>query len=181
LVVGTENPTIADNELSESLTFTVDTQSPNAPIIEEVQNTFDAAGEPTGTTISGQVQGADSTAEVGAKVDVKDAGGNVVASGVTDQDGNFTINLEPALTDGQDYTVEATDKAGNTSTASDTITGDTTAPAELAEGAIKIGDDDNAEYINAKEVTEGKFNVTVTLPAGIEVDDILVINGEEIK
>src|SRR5699024_1436474 len=131
LVVGTENPTIADNELSESLTFTVDTQSPNAPIIEEVQNTFDAADKPTSTTISGQVQGADSTAEVGAKVDVKDAGGNVVASGVTDQDGNFTINLEPALTDGQDYTVEATDKAGNTSTASDTITGDTTAPAEL--------------------------------------------------
>ncbi|WP_286638507.1 BapA/Bap/LapF family large adhesin [Thiopseudomonas alkaliphila] len=170
------------NELSESLTFTVDTQSPAAPTIEKVQNTFDADGKLTGTTISGKVQDKEGAAEAGATVKVKDAEGNVVSTAVTDKDGNFTINVEPALENGQKYTVEATDKAGNTSKVSDSIIGDTTAPTALAPDAITMGDDANTAYINAKEVTtEGKFNVTVTLPAGIEVDDILVINGEEIK
>ena len=110
LVVDTENPIIADDGLSESLTFTVDTQSPDKPDIDDVQNTFDDAGGLTGTTISGKVQG-DGAAEVGATVKVKDAKGDVVGEGVTDKDGNFIINVTPALTDGQKYTVEATDKA----------------------------------------------------------------------
>ncbi|MCD9096125.1 Ig-like domain-containing protein [Luteimonas fraxinea] len=62
----------------------------------------------TGDAVSG-------TAEVGATVNVYDADGNVIGTGVAGTDGRYTIGLDPALTAGEALTVTATDAAGNES------------------------------------------------------------------
>lgn len=163
--------------ISDSFNFTIDTTPPAAPEITDVKNNYED-GVLTGTTIKGNVKDGDDNPEIGATVVVKDADGNIVGTGTTNSHGNFTIVTDEPLADGAEYTLEAIDKAGNKSEASDTLTGDTTAPAQPTK--VILGDDGNA-YINAAEAENDEFKVTVTLPeTGVEKGDILVINGEEI-
>ena len=90
-----------------------DTIAPNAP---------DAVINTDGTVVSGK-------AEPNSSIEVKDAAGKVIGTGTTDASGNFSVNVSPAVTDGQTATVTATDAAKNTS-ATDTVIGgkDTIAP-----------------------------------------------------
>ncbi|MBP6116021.1 MAG: type I secretion C-terminal target domain-containing protein, partial [Neisseriaceae bacterium] len=66
--------------------------------------------------------------EPGSKVDVKDGNGDVIGSGTADQDGNFVVTLDPALTNGEEVTITATDKGNNESAGTDAVAPDSTAP-----------------------------------------------------
>ena len=55
------------------------------------------------------------TAEPGSTVTVKDKDGNVLGTAVTDEDGNYTVELEDPLNDGEVVDVTATDASGNES------------------------------------------------------------------
>ncbi len=93
--------------------------------------TDDQAPEPptalidaTGASISG-------IAEAGATVNVYDAGGTLIGTGVAGTDGRYTIALAPPLTAGETVTVTATDAAGNVSQPTSAVAPDltdTTAP-----------------------------------------------------
>ena len=113
----TATVTATDAAKNTSATDTViggkDTIAPNAP---------DAVINTDGTVVSGK-------AEPNSSIEVKDAAGKVIGTGTTDASGNFSVNVSPAVTDGQTATVTATDAAKNTS-ATDTVIGgkDTIAP-----------------------------------------------------
>ncbi|POU09135.1 hypothetical protein C3420_17155, partial [Acinetobacter sp. ACNIH3] len=86
----------AGNE-SDSVTAVADTATdttaPEVPVIEG----FD------GTTVVG-------TAEPGSIITVRDAAGNELATGTADEEGNFSVVLEPAVEDGAEVEVTATYK-----------------------------------------------------------------------
>lgn len=91
-----------------------DLQAPNAATGLSINS--------VGTVISGQ-------GEAGATVTVRDAAGNVLATGTVDQSGHFQVTLPSAQTSGAALQVTLTDAAGNTSPQSNLNTVDTTPPA----------------------------------------------------
>ncbi|MEL4871182.1 BapA/Bap/LapF family large adhesin [Pantoea agglomerans] len=90
-----------------------DTTPPNAP--SSLQFSSD------GKTVTG-------TAEPGSTITLKDTNGNVVGTGKTGSDGNFTVTLGTPLTNGEQVTATATDSAGNTSQGTNVTAPDLTAP-----------------------------------------------------
>ncbi|WP_152220465.1 Ig-like domain-containing protein [Pseudomonas sp. SCB32] len=112
--------------------FTVDTTAPDKPSIDSV---YDDVGSIQGPIENGGVTD-DSTptisgkAEAGSTVVVYD-NGQKLGSVVADADGKWSYTPTTPISEGQhDFTVDATDKAGNTSPKSDvfTIITDYTAP-----------------------------------------------------
>ena len=67
--------------------------------------------------------------EAKAKIEIKDSTGKVIATGLADQDGNYTVKLNEPLVNGSKVAVSAIDSAGNVSK-STVVTGtkDTIAP-----------------------------------------------------
>ncbi|WP_158651667.1 Ig-like domain-containing protein, partial [Acinetobacter indicus] len=59
---------------------------------------------------------------------VKDEDGNIIGEGTVDEDGNFEVELEEPLTNGEEVTVGLVDDAGNESPEVDATAPDTTAP-----------------------------------------------------
>jgi len=176
---------LAGNEAEETGTVPADISfddedAPAIPIIEtgDITNHYDADNKLTGTTVKGKVEDQDGNPEQGATVEITDENGNVIGAGTTDNDGNFEVIIEPALNEGETYEVVAKDKAGNESDP-ETITGDTTAPAQPS--AILIGDAPHDDWITQDEINvDGTIKVVVKLPAtGVEAGDILVVNGIE--
>ncbi|MFJ4384331.1 BapA/Bap/LapF family large adhesin [Pseudomonas sp. NPDC089408] len=74
-----------------------------------------------GVTLSGN-------AEAGARVDVRDASGNLIGSTIAGQDGTFSLTLDPAQANGETVSVRVTDAAGNTSVPLSYVTPDITPP-----------------------------------------------------
>ena len=70
-----------------------------------------------GTTVTGN-------AEAGSTVTISDDSGNILGSGVADENGRFSIGIVPAQTDGETLTATARDAAGNDGPAA-TFTGST--------------------------------------------------------
>ncbi|MBA1193086.1 BapA prefix-like domain-containing protein [Pseudomonas entomophila] len=68
------------------------------------------------------------TGEPGATVAVRDASGTVLGSAIVAADGTFSVTLSSAQLNGQTLSVEQTDRAGNTSVASEVIATDVTPP-----------------------------------------------------
>ncbi|WP_241491664.1 Ig-like domain-containing protein, partial [Winslowiella iniecta] len=85
-----------------------------------------------GTTLSGK-------GEAGATVIVRDDEGNIIGTGTVDEDGNFTVDLDPAQTNGETLDVTQTDAAGNISPVAEVTAGDTTAP--LAPTDLDVSED----------------------------------------
>src|SRR5690554_3334218 len=136
-----------------------DTTAPDAPSAEF---------NDTGDAVSGE-------AEPGSTVIVRDADGNELGRTEADEDGNYTVELDEPLTNGEEVTVTATDEAGNVSDPTTAAAPDTTAPAAPT---VAIGDGD--EYISAAEIdADGNVTVTIGLPGDAEVGDTLTVNGEE--
>lgn len=98
-----------------------DTTAPNAP--SGLQFSAD------GKTVSG-------SAEPGSTITLKDANGNVIGTGKTGSDGNFSVSLGTPLTNGEQVTATATDSAGNTSQGSSVIAPDLTAPDAPTIGSV---------------------------------------------
>ncbi|TNH01062.1 hypothetical protein FHQ22_11645, partial [Pasteurellaceae bacterium Phil31] len=100
-----------------------DTTAPAAPTVTEVTNTdSNGDGTPDSTTIKGK-------AEPGSTVGIDtDGDGKADVTTKADANGDYTLEVTPALEDGKQYPVTATDPTGNTSDPTN-VTGDTTAPA----------------------------------------------------
>ncbi|WP_156941201.1 Ig-like domain-containing protein, partial [Cobetia crustatorum] len=133
----------ADNASAPSniMALTVDTQAPEAPVLEDTD----------GTTLTG-------TGEPGSTITVTNAEGEALGETTIDDDGNFTLELSPEQEDGTELTATATDAAGNESAPSAAITvpvdADITAPeaptitsvsddVEAVTGTLTSGDSTN--------------------------------------
>ncbi|WP_156333166.1 Ig-like domain-containing protein, partial [Pseudomonas sp. NBRC 111119] len=131
----TVTATDAAGNLSPGATITapdidgVDTTPPGAPV--------DLAVGLAGTRLTGR-------GEAGTTVQVRDAAGNVIATGTVGLDGTFAVPLNPAVKDGSTLQVTLTDAAGNVSQPGSVASPDLTAPAQptdlaLADGVTFIG------------------------------------------
>ncbi|MFC4954265.1 Ig-like domain-containing protein, partial [Acinetobacter puyangensis] len=90
----------ANNESVPTDATAPDTTAPAAPT--------DVAVSEDGTTVTGK-------GEPGTTVTVKDEDGNTIGTGTVDEDGNFEVELDELLTNGEEVTVGLEDGAGNTS------------------------------------------------------------------
>ncbi|WP_028631626.1 BapA/Bap/LapF family large adhesin [Pseudomonas parafulva] len=102
----------------------VDTTPPNAPI--------DLVIALAGTQLTGR-------GEAGASVQIRDAAGNVIATGTVGPDGTFAVSLNPAVKDGSTLQVTLTDAAGNVSPPGSVASPDLTAPAQPTDLALADG------------------------------------------
>lgn len=124
-----------------------------------------------GTVIKGQ-------GEAGSTVTVRDAAGNVLATGVVDQSGNFQVTLPNAQNTGQTLQVTLTDANGNSSTSTGVITVDATPPAAVqnplisADGSTLSGTGEPGATVNVTNASgtvlgsavvgaDGSFSVTL--------------------
>lgn len=115
-----------------------DTFAPDIPLVEVNKE---------GTTVEGQT-------EPNAKVQIKDADGKVIGTGIANAQGEFQITLSPALKESQKATVVVEDAAGNTSK-----------PLEISPSYDSIAPDKPVAQINADGT-----NVTGTTEANAKVE-----------
>lgn len=115
-----------------------DTFAPDVPLIEVNKE---------GSTVEGQT-------EPNAKVQIKDADGKVIGTGMANPQGEFQITLSPALKDSQKATIIVEDAAGNTSK-----------PLEIKSGYDTIAPDKPTAQINADGTT-----VTGTAEANAKIE-----------
>ena len=83
----------------------------------------------TGLTINNVGTVVNGAGEPGATVTIRDAAGNILATGLVNQSGQFQVTLPNAVTTGEALSVTLTDVAGNVSTGATVTTVDTTPPA----------------------------------------------------
>ncbi len=98
--------------------------NPNTPVDPDTT----PPNAPSGLKFSSDGKTLTGTAEPGSTVTLKDANGNVIGTGKTGSDGNFTVSLGTPLTNGEQVTATATDNAGNTSPGTTLNAPDITAP-----------------------------------------------------
>ncbi|MBI6923018.1 Ig-like domain repeat protein, partial [Pseudomonas monteilii] len=111
--------------------------SVTAPDIDGVDTTPPAA--PTDLVIG--VAGSQLTGrgEVGTTVQVRDAAGNLLATGTVGPDGTFVVSLSPAVIDGSTLQVTLTDAAGNVSQPGSVTSADLLPPAQPTDLALADG------------------------------------------
>lgn len=145
--------TDAKGNTSEQVTVTApDTTAPEAPT--------DLVVSDGGLSITGKAE-AGSTVVV--RVTVTDAGGNTqIADGTVDAEGNFSIDLQTPLTNGETVTVTATDAAGNTSKPATAIAKDTTPPDAASALVVSEG----GTTLTGKGEPGAKVTVTTGLDDG---------------
>ena len=122
----------------------------------------DLAISPDGTTLTG-------TAEAGATVNVDTNGDGTPDATVTaGPDGQFSVPLSPALTNGETVSVTVQDPAGNTSPAATATAPDTTPPAAASDLAISpdgttlTGTAEAGATVNVDTNGDGTPDATVT-------------------
>ncbi|MEB2652529.1 Ig-like domain-containing protein [Pseudomonas siliginis] len=124
-----------------------------------------------GTVVKGQ-------GEAGSTVTVRDAAGNVLATGVVDQSGNFQVTLPNAQNTGETLQVTLTDANGNASISTGVVTVDGTPPAAVqnplisADGSTLSGTGEAGATVNVTTANgtvlgsavvgaDGSFSVTL--------------------
>lgn len=134
---------------------TPDTTPPNAPS----SLTFSSDGK----TVTG-------TAEPGSTITLKDANGNVIGTGKTGSDGNFTVSLGTPLINGEHVTATATDAAGNTSQSATVTAPDLTAPDAPTIGSVTddVGPQTGA-LTNGSSTNDQRPQISGTAEAGSTV------------
>ncbi|MDR2315740.1 MAG: Ig-like domain-containing protein, partial [Pseudomonas sp.] len=165
--------------------------SVTAPDIDGVDTTPPLA--PTNLVVGlagGQLSG---RGEAGATVQVRDAQGNVLASGTVNPDGTFQIALTPPVNDGSTLQVVLTDAAGNASTPGTVASPDLQAPAQptglgLASGVTLTGSGEPGATVQVRDTSgtvigtgvvnpNGSFSVTLSpAQANGEVLDIRLVD-----
>ena len=152
------------NTGTASLSFTLDTTAPAVAIttIEGGDNIINAAEAAGGIQISG-------TAETGSSLTVNGAAVTV------DGTGHWTTSVTPAGQGALTVTAVATDVAGNSSTASTTLTVDTIAPTGGTPDLVASSDSGVSSTDNITDVTAPGFTVALnpTVAAGDTVQLLL--------
>ncbi|MCS0475932.1 Ig-like domain-containing protein, partial [Curtobacterium flaccumfaciens] len=155
-------------------TVDVDTEAPIAPVVTSPSDLADGKGPITGT------------AEPGSTVIVRDEDGNEIGRGEANDDGDFSIELDEPLNDGEHkLELVAADKAGNTSNPTDTtVDVDTeaptapvvTSPKDLDNGngpisgtaepgsTVIIRDEDGNEIGRGEANDDGDFSIELDEP-----------------
>ena len=100
------------------------------------------------------------TAEPNSTIEVFDVAGNPIGEAKADANGNFTVSLNPALTNGEEVTFTAQDAAGNTSVPATAIAPDTTAPTLEAnlndEGTLVTGETEPNTKVEVRDPVTGE-------------------------
>ncbi|WP_218024785.1 Ig-like domain-containing protein, partial [Cobetia marina] len=151
---------------SGEFTLTVDTTAPDAPTLIESD----------GTSVSG-------TAEAGSDIEITNSNGDTVGSGVVEDDGTFSVALDPAQQDGEALTATATDPAGNTSSNSTPTTVDTGADSTAPNTpTITSATDDVPADTGALASGDSTNDATPTLTGSAEIGSTVTVthNGEVI-
>ncbi|MCS5511234.1 Ig-like domain-containing protein [Curtobacterium flaccumfaciens pv. betae] len=155
-------------------TVDVDTKAPTAPIVTSPSDLDNGKGPITGT------------AEPGSTVIIRDEEGNELGRGEANDDGDFSIELDEPLTDGEHkLELVAADKAGNESDPTDTtVDVDTeapnapvvTSPSDLDNGkgpitgtaepgsTVIIRDEDGNEIGRGEANDDGDFSIELDEP-----------------
>ncbi|MFA0848347.1 Ig-like domain-containing protein [Curtobacterium sp. WHRI 8282] len=155
-------------------TVDVDTESPTAPVVTSPSDLSDGKGPITGT------------AEPGSTVIIRDEDGNELGRGEANDDGDFSIELDEPLNDGEHkLELVAQDKAGNASEETKTtVDVDTkaptapivTSPSDLADGkgpltgtaepgsTVIIRDEDGNEIGRGEANDDGDFSIELDEP-----------------
>ncbi|MCS6556919.1 Ig-like domain-containing protein [Curtobacterium flaccumfaciens] len=155
-------------------TVDVDTDAPGAPVVTSPSDLADSKGPITGT------------AEPGSTVIIRDEDGNELGRGEANDDGDFSIELDEPLDDGEHkLELVAADKAGNESSPTDTtVDVDTeapmapvvTSPSDLADGkgpitgtaepgsTVIIRDEDGNELGRGEANDDGDFSIELDEP-----------------
>ncbi|WIE67775.1 Ig-like domain-containing protein [Curtobacterium sp. MCLR17_054] len=156
------------------VTVDVDTEAPDAPVVTSPKDLADGKGPITGT------------AEPGSTVIIRDEDGNEIGRGEANDDGDFSIELDEPLDDGE-HKLEliAQDKAGNTSEETKTtVDVDTdapgapvvTSPSDLADSkgpitgtaepgsTVIIRDEDGNELGRGEANDDGDFSIELDEP-----------------
>ncbi|WP_176516979.1 Ig-like domain-containing protein, partial [Pseudomonas ceruminis] len=125
----TLNPAVKDgSSLQVTLTDAAGNVSPpgsvTSPDLQPPAQPTDLALA-NGVTLTGR-------GEPGSTVQVRDASGTVIGSGVVGADGTFSLTLSPAQANGETLDVRLVDAAGNTSAPLEFQAPDTTPPAEVS-------------------------------------------------
>ncbi|MCF3158971.1 MULTISPECIES: BapA/Bap/LapF family large adhesin [Pseudomonas] len=104
-------------------------------------------------------------AEAGARVEVRDAAGNVIGSTLAEADGSFSLTLDPAQANGETVSVRVTDAAGNTSLPLSYVTPDITPPGIISNVVLGAGSlvvSGRGEAGATVEIRDGNGNVIGT-------------------
>ncbi|STO38858.1 PUA domain [Gallibacterium anatis] len=121
------------------------------------------------------------TAEPGSTVTVKDENGKPIGTATAGDDGKFDVAINPPKTNGEDLTVTATDKAGNTSPSNTVKADDNTPPNKpdnldvSDDGAhvtgtaepgstVTVNDENGNPIGTATAGNDGKFDVAINPP-----------------
>src|SRR5690554_1728582 len=162
----------ADNESVPTNAIAPDATAPDAPTAEF---------NDTGDEITGE-------AESGSTVIVRDADGNELGRTVADEDGNYTVELDDPLTNGEEVEVTATDEAGNESDPTNAIAPDTTAPdaptAEFNDTGDEItGEAESGSTVIVRDADGNELGRTVADEDGKygRASDRALTNGEEVE
>ncbi|MCS5493021.1 Ig-like domain-containing protein [Curtobacterium flaccumfaciens] len=156
------------------VTVDVDTEAPDAPVVTSPSDLDNGKGPITGT------------AEPGATVIIRDEDGDELGRGEANDDGDFSIELDEPLDDGEHkLELVAEDKAGNESNPTDTtVDVDTkaptapvvTSPSDLADGkgpitgtaepgaTVIIRDEDGDELGRGEANDDGDFSIVLDEP-----------------
>ncbi len=171
------------------ITVDVDDDAPDAPVVTSPSDLADGTGPITGT------------AEPGATIVIRDENGNVIGQDEADEDGDWSIELDEPLADGKhDLEVVASDKAGNTSTPTDTtVEVDTkapdspkvTSPSDLSDGqgpisgtaepgTIVVIRDEDGDVIGQDEADEnGDWSIELDEPLAEGKHDLEVVASDK--
>uniref|UniRef100_UPI000A58D096 Ig-like domain-containing protein n=1 Tax=Pseudomonas sp. NBRC 111139 TaxID=1661054 RepID=UPI000A58D096 len=136
------NPPQVDGEvLQATATDAAGNTSPSsavtAPDIDGIDTTPPAA--PTDLVIGLAGSQLSGRGEAGSTVQVRDAAGNILATGNVAADGTFTVTLDPAVNDGSTLQVTLTDAAGNVSQPGSVTSADLLPPAQPTDLALADG------------------------------------------
>ncbi|WP_180172177.1 Ig-like domain-containing protein, partial [Acinetobacter sp. YH12023] len=137
----------AGNESEPTEATAPDTTAPEAPT--------DVAVSEDGTTVTGK-------GEPGSTVEIKDQDGNVIGTGPVDSNGDFSVELEEPLTNGETIEATVTDPAGNESEPTEATAPDTTAP--VVSDVVAAPNEDGTATVTGK--TEPGATVVIKDPAG---------------
>ncbi|EMX9182038.1 BapA prefix-like domain-containing protein [Citrobacter sedlakii] len=185
-----------------SFTVTLDTPQTNGEILTAVVTDTVNLTSPPSTTIApditppqpaGNLNVSDDgatvtgTAEPGSTVTIRDPDGNPLGQGTTDDQGNFSVDLDTPQTNGETLTAVVTDPANQESTPASVTAPDTTAP--LPPSNVEVSGDGSSltataepgSRITVKDSEGNTLAVSEPVPANGTVTVSLtpaVVNGE---
>ncbi len=167
-LTATARDTAGNTSADVSITVTLDTTAPDAPVIGSPAN---------GTTTNSAAQTLNGTAEAGAMVTLS-IGTNSLEVAADNDTGNWTAGI--TLSEGSNtLTATARDLAGNISEATSiTVTLDTTAPAAPIISSPADGTATNRAAQRVSGTAEAGATVTVTINTDTDTQEVVTADNE---